>query len=379
MSFLAGLTAAVLGNVVIGAGQCMQKYALNKLQRDWEARQQTGPLASGSISSGRSEAVAYGSTSYSSAIDMRSRSGSTTSRLSTTPGNMQAAPPRYTSKLWILGLVLNYMGEIFGNAVALSYLSAAVVAPIGIVSVLVNVVLAEKFLHERITRNQRFGFLVIVAGVGCILLVAPRSSGASDATQFVSMVQTSGILGLFALMYMVQAALVMLIRSGRQSLFLYVLVASIFGSMNVMVSKIMTMYLRLKMVFSAMPNPADLVVYGVSGATGSSMLSLPQILVGAVMAGSVIGQESFRQQALGRYPVMQFQPVFFATYNVVATLSGLLLFKELSGWFQGLVFFAMFSVGIALILYGSRFLQKAKSVVLPSHIRLDKENLLKTQ
>ncbi|KAI9482475.1 magnesium transporter [Coemansia mojavensis] len=292
---------------------------------------------------------------------------------------MQAAPPRYTSKLWILGLVLNYMGEIFGNAVALSYLSAAVVAPIGIVSVLVNVVLAEKFLHERITRNQRFGFLVIVAGVGCILLVAPRSSGASDATQFVSMVQTSGILGLFALMYMVQAALVMLIRSGRQSLFLYVLVASIFGSMNVMVSKIMTMYLRLKMVFSAMPNPADLVVYGVSGATGSSMLSLPQILVGAVMAGSVIGQESFRQQALGRYPVMQFQPVFFATYNVVATLSGLLLFKELSGWFQGLVFFAMFSVGIALILYGSRFLQKAKSVVLPSHIRLDKENLLKTQ
>ncbi|KAJ2453017.1 hypothetical protein EV183_002526 [Coemansia sp. RSA 2336] len=381
MSFLAGLAAAVLGNVVIGTGQCMQKYALNKLQRDWETRrQQAGPLEPGSISSGRNEAVAYGSTNCSSAIDMRSRSGLTTLRYSTAPsGSLQSAPPRYTSKLWILGLVLNYMGEIFGNAVALSYLSAAVVAPIGIVSVLVNVVLAEKFLNERITRNQRFGFLVIVAGVGCILLVAPRSSGASDATQFVSMVQTSGILGLFALMYMVQAALVMLIRSGRQSLFLYVLVASIFGSMNVMVSKIMTMYLRLKMVFSAMPNPADLVIYGVSGATSSSMLSLPQILVGVVMAGSVIGQESFRQQALGRYPVMQFQPVFFATYNVVATLSGLLLFKELSGWFQALVFFAMFSVGIALILYGSRFLQKAKSVVLPSHIRLDKENLLKTQ
>ncbi|KAJ2850545.1 hypothetical protein IWW36_001795 [Coemansia brasiliensis] len=390
MSFLAGLAAAVLGNVVIGTGQCMQKYALNKLQRNWETMQQQGDLTeSGSIGSRRNEAVAYGSTNYSSAIDMRSRSGSTTSRFGQAfsgarHGGMQTVasgpPARYTSKLWILGLLLNYMGEIFGNAVALSYLSAAVVAPIGIVSVLVNVILAEKFLNERITSNQRFGFLVIVAGVGCILLVAPRSTGASDATQFVSMVQTSGILGLFGLMYMIQAALIMLIRSGRQSLFLFVLVASIFGSMNVMVSKIMTMYLRLKMVFSAMPNPADLVVYGVSGAASStSMLSLPQVLVGVVMAGSVIGQESFRQQALGKYPVMQFQPVFFATYNVVATLSGLLLFKELDGWFQALVFFAMFSVGIALILYGSRFLQKAKSVVLPSHIRLDKENLLKTQ
>ncbi|KAJ2630379.1 hypothetical protein IW137_005005 [Coemansia sp. RSA 1287] len=193
------------------------------------------------------------------------------------------------------------------------------------------------------------------------------------------MVQTSGIALLFGLLYVVQLLLVLVIRNGRQSLFVYVLVASIFGTMNVMVSKIMTMYVRLKMAFAGLPNPADIVVYGAVGAMSSATVTLPRALVALVMGVSVIGQESFRQQALGKYPVMQFQPVFFATYNVVATLSGLLLFKELDGWMHALVFFSVFSIGIGLILYGSRFLQKAKSVVLPSHIKLQKDNLLKSQ
>ncbi|KAJ2480052.1 hypothetical protein IWW56_002693 [Coemansia sp. RSA 2131] len=370
MSFLVGLAAAVLGNVVIGTGQCLQKYALNKLQRDWEKTHGTV---------GRNEAIAYSSTVYSSSIDMRQRTSSVSQHNRPVIESKRGPLPRYTSKTWVFGLVLNYAGEVCGNAVALSYLSAAVVAPVGIVSVLVNVLLAERLLGERVTSNQRFGFTVIVAGVGCILLVAPRSTGASDATQFVHMVQTSGIAALFGLLYVVQLMLVLLIRGGKQSLFLYVLVASIFGTMNVMVSKIMTMYVRLKLAFSGLPNPADIIVYGAVGAMGSATVTLPRALVAVVMGVSVIGQESFRQQALGKYPVMQFQPVFFATYNVVATLSGLLLFKELDGWMHALTFFSVFSVGIGLILYGSRFLQKAKSVVLPSHIKLQKDNLLKSQ
>ncbi|KAJ1728153.1 hypothetical protein LPJ61_004185, partial [Coemansia biformis] len=99
------------------------------------------------------------------------------------------------------------------------------------------------------------------------------------------------------------------------------------------------------------------------------------IVAAAVMAASIVGQESFRQQALGRYSVMRFQPVFFATFNVVATLSGLLLFRELDGWTHAATFFAVFATGISLIIYGSRFLQPARAVELPSHIRLHKENL----
>ncbi|KAJ1943872.1 hypothetical protein EC988_006127, partial [Linderina pennispora] len=258
MSFFVGLTAALLGNVVIGTGQCLQKYALNKLQREWETRRVEHSVGT---------SVAY-EAGYSSSLDIRSRSNSLTGpsfsqRAVTAAQPSENGPrPRYTEKLWIVGLLMNYAGELFGNSVALSYLSASVVAPLGIIAVIVNMVLAERFLGERITPNQRYGFMVIMAGVGCILLVAPRKAAADDAVQFIEVVSTSGILGLFGLFYIVQAALITLIRSGRQSLFLYVLVASLFGSMNVMVSKILTMFMRLRLSYSAIPNPADIVFYG---------------------------------------------------------------------------------------------------------------------
>ncbi|KAJ1938694.1 hypothetical protein FBU59_004361 [Linderina macrospora] len=375
MSFFIGLSAALLGNVVIGTGQCLQKYALNKLQREWETRR---------VEHSIDTSVAY-DTGYSSSLDIRSRSSSLTGPSYSRGAVTTATPsddgprPRYTEKLWIAGLLMNYAGELFGNSVALSYLSASVVAPLGIIAVIVNMVLAERFLGERVTANQRYGFMVIMAGVGCILLVAPRKAAANDAVQFIEVVSTSGILGLFGLFYVVQAVLITMIRKGRQSLFLYVLVASLFGSMNVMVSKILTMFMRLRLSYSAIPNPADIVFYGAVEAAkvrpAILFLTGPQVLAAIVMVASIVGQESFRQQALGRYPVMEFQPVFFATFNVVATLSGLLLFKELDGWMHGLVFFSAFFVGIGFILYGSKFLQKAKSVSLPSHIRLHKENL----
>ncbi|KAJ2644803.1 hypothetical protein GGF44_000405 [Coemansia sp. RSA 1694] len=347
MGYFVGLSAALAGNVVIGAGQCMQKYALNKLQSDSRRK------------SSASSATAKG-------------------------GPLPA--PRYTSPLWVLGLALNYAGEIFGNSLALSYLSAAVVAPLGIVAVIVNLLLAERFLGERVTPNQRFGFSVIMAGVGCILLVAPRKAAASTAAEFVEVVASSGILALFGALFFVQALLILLIRSGRQSLLLYVVVASIFGSMNVMASKLLTMFMRLCLTTATtvgaaamLPNPADIVFYGATTATSSSNsgsgVSGAQVVAGAVMALSIAGQESFRQQALGRYPVMEFQPVFFATFNVIATLSGLVLFRELDGWLHAAVFFSVFALGIGLIGYGSRFLPRARAVGLPSHIRLHKDNL----
>ncbi|KAJ1645706.1 hypothetical protein J3B02_000201 [Coemansia erecta] len=399
-SYLFGLSAAILGNVVIGTGQCLQKYGLNRLQREWDNKRAMyleGGASSGILSGTPVHAggYAYASTSASmfgagsSSVDIRSRSGSVTAQPmlgragragQPLTGISESGPrARYTSKAWVAGLALNYLGEMFGNSLALSYLSASVVAPLGIISVIVNMFLAERFLNERITQNQRFGFMVIMAGVGLILLVAPRRSAAEDAVQFVEAVSQSGVLGFFGLVYVIQAALISLIRAGHRSLFLYVLVASLFGSMNVMASKMLTMFVRLKMAFAGIPNPADIAFYGAIGAEMARpavwFLTVPQIIAALGMGLSIVGQESFRQQALGRYPVMQFQPVFFATFNVVATLASLLLFRELDGWAHAVLFFAVFFTGIAVIVYGSRFLQKARSVVLPSHIRLHKENL----
>ncbi|KAJ2785729.1 hypothetical protein GGI15_001821 [Coemansia interrupta] len=378
-SYVFGLSAALLGNIVIGTGQCMQKYGLNRLQREYE---NTRALHLEGGGGGSHSSTGASSSMYATAVDIRARgasvsqgSGGQGSPAAASPAKRPDGPrPRYTSTAWVCGLLLNYAGELFGNSVALSYLSASAVAPLGIVSVVVSVALASRFLGERITAQQRYGFGVISLGVFCVLLVAPRRSAAADAVQFVEVVAQSGVLRVFAGLYVAQAVLISLIRRGHRSLLMYVLVAAIFGSMNVMASKMLTMFVRLKLAFTGIPNPADVAFYGATGAATARPLvlglTLPQVLAAACMALSVVGQESFRQQALGRYSAMEFQPVFFATYNVVATLTGLLLFRELDGLAHAAVFFSVFALGIGMVVYGSRFLQKARAVELPSHIRL---------
>jgi len=78
---IAGLLAALLGNILIGAGQTLQKYALNRLSRD---RVVKPPL----LPTGR-----------------RGR------RIETHAKYGSGGRPRYTDSAWIAGIVLNYIGE----------------------------------------------------------------------------------------------------------------------------------------------------------------------------------------------------------------------------------------------------------------------------
>jgi hypothetical protein len=72
------------------------------------------------------------------------------------------------------------------------------------------------------------------------------------------------------------------------------------------------------------------------------------------LVGSIIGQEVFKQQALSRFPVSQFQPLFYAAYNSIAVLSSVFAFQELppvaASW---LWFITWFTVGMAVITRGS--------------------------
>ncbi|KAJ1676873.1 hypothetical protein EV182_007338 [Spiromyces aspiralis] len=152
--------------------------------------------------------------------------------------------------------------------------------------------------------------------------------------------------------------------------------------MNVMVSKLLTTYMRLS-IEGPLPHPFDVAVHGLPHGERhdprtfqiqqwpygqqqqpprlATTLSFTQLCVFALMAGSVIGQEIFRQRALGQYPVMVFQPIFFAAYNTIATLVGLVLFKEIAGAGAIATFFSVFAVGLGLIVYGSRFLKSPGS------------------
>ncbi|KAJ1677061.1 hypothetical protein EV182_006959, partial [Spiromyces aspiralis] len=234
MSFAIGLSAAVLGNIVIGAGQCLQKYALYKIEREYEARL-TAPqpyhartIASGGYSlqtmggSSDGERVhgtvtrrpnAHAADTGSDIAAIIEDSGLRSPYSAVTPPSITLAVegprPRYKSPLWLLGIGMNYTGEAFGNSMALSYLSAAVVAPLSIIAVLVNLLLAASFLGEHITPKQRYGCLWVVAGVLTILAAAPRSSAPTDRAAFVQLVESSGVVSVFAVLYAALGVLIL--------------------------------------------------------------------------------------------------------------------------------------------------------------------------
>ena len=105
--FIFGLLAAIIGSLASGTGQTVQKYALVRLERDF--LQQSLPA-------------------------IRRRRG-------TNKG--MSFYRRLMSPYWWTGIILHYVGDI-GNGIALSQLSASVVAPIGILAVLTNVFLASQ-------------------------------------------------------------------------------------------------------------------------------------------------------------------------------------------------------------------------------------------
>ncbi|KAI3657314.1 hypothetical protein MP638_005015 [Amoeboaphelidium occidentale] len=302
--FLVGFLASFLGNCVIGAGQCLQKYGLNRLEDEDK--------------------------------------------------KLKLKRSRVNSSHWLAGIALVYFGEMFGNWVGLSLASAAVITPLGIVSVLVNAILASKFLGEKIDKKQQEGYGYIILGVFMIILVAPKKdgqiiSGMNNITAWLQFLDHSNfIMVVLILLFGALIAVYQLIVSKKQSIYNFVVTAALFASINVITSKTISLYFRASVLQQdTIKNDDDLTP------SRSALFVLFSTLI-----LSIIGQEVFRQQAYGKFNVSQFQPLLYACFNVLSVISNEVVFKELeSGFTTRVTFYSVFMGGIFVIYRGSMQLQ----------------------
>eukprot|EP00158_Paraphelidium_tribonemae_P001719 Partr_v1_DN24716_c0_g1_i2_m37405 putative NIPA-like domain containing len=299
MTFAVGLTAALIGNCILGAGQCIQKYALNNL------------------------------------------------------------PPRSSSRLsspvWLVGLMLAYLGE-FGNVIAISYASASIVAPLGIISVFANALMASRLLGEKITgRRQREGYLWICLGVGLVLLIAPKPSpkglstgieGIASLTELAVYLYRSQLVNCVLLLFACAAGGLWMIFVRRdERLLVFVGTGASFGAVSMVCLKALMQFFRI--YFDPV---TELAI------AQRSMWAAVPLAVSVVVA--VVGQEAMKQLALSRYPVSKLQPQYYAVYNVVVVLASTIVYQELTGGFLSwLLFFAVFAVGIATVVQGAIVIQ----------------------
>ncbi|RKO86139.1 magnesium transporter NIPA-domain-containing protein, partial [Blyttiomyces helicus] len=300
--FLIGLLAALLGSCAIGVGQTLQKHAVNRL-----SHAAPPSLPSPTIGLPR---------------------GSTRRAKVAGPQRSQVSA-RWKDRIWLCGIGLCYLGEICGNWVALSFASAAIVTPMGIVSVIIAAVLSQRYLGEVITAKQRNGYLLVALGVVIILLAAPKNGGdelGSTPSQVLEALSRASVA--FAIAGLLQSYVMfrILVR-GQETIPLYVAACAIFGAVTVACGRILSVMARVgaSSVHAAHQAESDplgnhttlqdsIESLAVDGQKGGAVGYGLGVLI-FMLIGSVVGQEFFKQQALGRFPVSRFQPVLYAGFN----------------------------------------------------------------
>ncbi|KAJ3208481.1 hypothetical protein HDU83_006660 [Entophlyctis luteolus] len=251
------------------------------------------------------------------------------------------------SKVWMLGLCVSYAGEAL-NILALAQAPASIVTPLNIVSVLVSGGLGAAVLGEPVSPRKLRGYGCIVASVAVIVLTAPRppAQGARTPSAVLDLLSSTLFLSAFACVFILQTLLIYSALFRRTTLSLLVCICSLFGAITVVSAKAIT-----SLIGASISSNISL------SATSDAIPSLAILITMA--GGSIVIQEYFKQEALARYSVTTFQPVFFAGFNTAAVLSSTLLFREFTSFSALAFFFVTFACAVSGILVGSRFVQDA--------------------
>ncbi|KAI9354574.1 magnesium transporter [Zopfochytrium polystomum] len=277
---------------------------------------------------------------------------------------------RLRDPLWIAGIILSYSGEVFGNWFALGYVSAAIVTPMGVISVLTTAILGSIILGEEITLRQRRGYVLLIAAVFGVLIVAPKGGQvlgdtAADVISFcLSPIFLCGAL----VIVICQSGLIYLVFGrGRFGLAELVGVCSLFGAINVTCGRIISVLVRVSA--SSSGDTETEPVSEEPTVLSKTSLSLAVAAVAVMIVCSIVGQEYFKQEALSRYPVSTFQPVLFAGFNTAAVLTSIVLFREIPTLIEHLVFLSVFGLCMWTVFVGSRMIEQES----PADVETQKE------
>lgn len=378
-AFLLGVSAAILGNFLIGAGQTLQKYALNRLavvldgDGGGTGRRSSKVFKSTISSSSSSSSTATGATTASTALK---RSISTSALASPKSGGGS----RFYDRRWLLGFLMCYSGEIGGNWIALSLVSAAVVTPIGILSVLINALLASIYLGETLNQRAKTGYALISFGVLILLFASPKSSanlGSTIPEVLETLSSPLFISSIFIILAGIGYFSFKLFVNREKLLFNFVICQSLFATLSVLFSKTLSFLLRVmasspsssssSAMDKELDQPADAVVgpeispelrRSSSSSYSSSSGAAPISLILFAVVTCLVGTEFFKQQALGRFPVSKVIPLAYAIFSLCAALSNVIVFREITE-FSGFFFFIIsFIPGMGIIFLGITMVQQ---------------------
>ncbi|KAF9529389.1 hypothetical protein CPB83DRAFT_852583 [Crepidotus variabilis] len=102
--------------------------------------------------------------------------------------------------LWLLGMILYILSQLIGSTLALEYMRAEYVAPLGSTSLVFNFLFARFLVGTPVTKTDIYGTIVVVLGVIGIVAFGSINSGLAaetDVTHLTALWRRAGWLGYF--------------------------------------------------------------------------------------------------------------------------------------------------------------------------------------
>ncbi|KAL9932507.1 hypothetical protein V8E36_008624 [Tilletia maclaganii] len=215
------------------------------------------------------------------------------------------------SRLWWAGIGLMTLGEA-GNFISYGFAPASLVAPLGAVALLSNVIIAPILLKERFRPRDLTGIALAIVGAVTVVFSSRQDDPQLGPDALWESIRRSVFLiymGVVLSLGAVLAAL-SLTRLGDRFVLLDVGTCAIFGGFTVLSTK------GISSMLSAGPSPFALFRYPITYA------------LAFVLASTAVAQITFLNRALQRFDSRQVIPTMFTLFTIMAIVGSAVLYRD---------------------------------------------------
>ncbi|XP_004925556.3 magnesium transporter NIPA2 [Bombyx mandarina] len=230
-------------------------------------------------------------------------------------GNVRAAAGGFAylkQWMWWLGLITMSIGEA-ANLLAYAFAPAALVTPLGALSVLVAAVLSSKFLNEKLNFMGKIACFLCIIGSIVFVIHSPKSEEIKNFSEVVNMLCEFLFISYMAtvLLMCFIIKIVFVPKFGNTNITLYLLLCSAIGSLTVVFCKAVALGIK------------EFVTSGVNNLVNFYFWLL---IVSAIIC--IMLQMNYLNKSLDIFNTSIVTPVYYVMFTVLVIISSGILFRE---------------------------------------------------
>ncbi|CAG9785559.1 unnamed protein product [Diatraea saccharalis] len=230
-------------------------------------------------------------------------------------GNVRASAGGYgylKQWMWWLGLITMGIGEMT-NLLAYAFAPAALVTPLGALSVIVTAILSSKFLNEKLNLIGKIGCFLCVVGSIIFIIHSPKTE---EIKSFLELVEKLGdylflsyVASIFVMSLIIKIFFVP--RFGNTNIVIYLLLCSTIGSLTVVFCKALA--LGIKEMFTGRVNVFSHFAFWL-------------LLVVSIFC--IMVQMNYLNKSLDIFNTSIVTPIYYVMFTLLVILASSILFKE---------------------------------------------------